>query len=84
MKTILLYTALIASPDGSAVTKLSQEFVSKKACTDAISVDAGKDVDQTAEFPSLQLPVASRYADRNPNSNYQRWVCVPSGKPSDE
>ncbi|MDU4254566.1 hypothetical protein [Pseudomonas sp.] len=80
MKTILLYTALVATSDGTAVTKLSQEFATKSACTDAITADSGQQVDVNAATPTLQLAIESRYAKDTPQSNYQRWVCVSKGQ----
>ncbi|EKY4113706.1 TPA: hypothetical protein ACGW3M_000954 [Pseudomonas aeruginosa] len=80
MKTILLYTALMTTTDGAAVSKLSQEFATKSACTDAITADSGRQVDVNAAIPTLQLDITTRYSRYNPESNYQRWVCVPKGE----
>ncbi|HBP1602194.1 TPA: hypothetical protein L5U90_003297 [Pseudomonas aeruginosa] len=80
MKFVLLFTAVISTNDGAALTKLSQEFGSKKACVAAMQVDSGQEVDTAQEYPTVRLSIQSRYADNNAESNYQKWVCVPKGE----
>lgn len=59
MKFVLLFTAIVSTNDGAAVTKLSQEFDSKTACASAIQADSGQKVDFMAEYPSALLPIAA-------------------------
>ncbi|MEX6780439.1 hypothetical protein [Pseudomonas aeruginosa] len=80
MKFVLLFTAVISTNDGAALTKLSQEFDSKKACVAAMQADSGQEVDTAPEYPTVRMAIASRYADRYAESNYQKWVCVPKGE----
>lgn len=80
MKFILMFTAVISTNDGAALSKHSQEFASKPACVAAMQADSGLDVDASSDYPTARIAIASRYASNYPESNYQKWTCVPKGE----
>jgi len=74
----LLFTGMIMTSDGAAITRHTTEFGSKKACVNAIVAETNQMVDINAQFPKVEIQFDRPGVVRDaPTNNFLRYVCVP-------